>query len=327
MAKWKVYVTRRIPDSGLRKLQAKCEVKVHEGELPPTREELLANVRGIDGLLSLLTDKIDAGIMDAAGGQLKVISNYAVGYNNIDVKAANERGIAIGNTPGVLTETTADCAWALLMACARRIVEADKFLRAGKWKSWEPKLMLGTDVYGKTMGIIGLGRIGTAVARRANGFNMKILAATPRIDTPNAREVGAEIVPLERLLKESDFISIHVPLTEDTKGMIGEKELAMMKKGAYLINTARGDVVDEKALIKALKEGRIAGAGLDVYEKEPIEHDNELIKMDNVVAVPHIGSASTETRGSMSDIAAENLLAVLEGRKPVSCVNPEVLKK
>ncbi|RLG19487.1 D-glycerate dehydrogenase [Candidatus Micrarchaeota archaeon] len=326
MAKSKVYVTRELPGNALDKLRAECEVELHEGELPPSRTELLENVKGMDGLLCLLTDKIDGEVMDAAGKQLKVISNYAVGFNNIEVKAATERGIAVTNTPGVLTDTTADLAWALLMAIARRIVEADEFLRAGKWKSWSPTLLLGTDVHGKTLGIIGMGRIGTAVARRAKGFNMKIITATRESDRENAEQVGAEIVPLERLLKESDYISIHVPLTKETRGMIGEKELGMMKPTAYLINTARGEIVDEKALTKALQEKRIAGAALDVYEKEPIGVDYALIGLKNVVLVPHIGSASKETREKMAEMAVDNLLAVLNGKKPANPVNAEVLK-
>jgi len=327
MEKPKVYVTRRIPEAGLKKLHGLFDVNVHEGQMPPSREELLANVKGVDGLLCLLTDKIDAEVMDAAGKQLKVISNYAVGYNNIDVKAASERGILVTNTPGVLTETTADLAWALLMAIGRRIVESDKYLRAGKWKTWEPQLLLGTDIYGKTLGVIGMGRIGTAVARRAKGFNMKILATSPEADRKNAEEVGAELVPLERLLRESDFITVHVPLMPETTKMIGEKQFAMMKPTAYLINDARGEIVDEKALVKALKEKRIAGAALDVYEKEPIGADNPLVGLDNVVIVPHIGSASRETRDKMAEMATENVLTALTGKPVPNPVNPEVLKK
>ncbi|MDO8339951.1 MAG: D-glycerate dehydrogenase [Candidatus Burarchaeum sp.] len=327
MEKLKVYVTRRIPEAGLKKLHGLFDVKVHEGQMPPAREELLENVKGVDGLLCLLTDKIDAEVMDAAGKQLRVISNYAVGYNNIDVKAASERGILVTNTPGVLTETTADLAWALLMAISRRIVEADKYLRAGKWKTWEPQLLLGTDIYGKTLGVIGMGRIGTAVARRAKGFNMKILTASTEADRKNADEVGAEMVPLEQLLRESDFITVHVPLMPETTKMLGEKQFAMMKPTAYLINDARGEIIDEQALVKALKEKRIAGAALDVYEKEPIGADNPLVGLDNVVIVPHIGSASRETRDKMAEMAAENVLTALTGKPVPNPVNPEVMKK
>ncbi|MFA6036272.1 MAG: D-glycerate dehydrogenase [Candidatus Micrarchaeia archaeon] len=325
MAKPIVYVTRHIPDAGLKKLQELFEVKVHEDRMPPTREQLLQEVKGVDALLPLLTDKIDAEVMDAAGKQLKVIANYAVGFNNIDVKAATERGIVITNTPGVLTETTADLAWALLMAISRRIVEADKFLRAGKWKTWEPQLLLGADVHGKTLGIIGLGRIGTEVAKRANGFGMKILTTTPDPNEPNAKEVGAQIVPLETLLKESDFITIHVPLNENTRGMLGEKQFAMMKPTAFIINTARGEIIDEKAMIRALQEKRIAGAALDVYEKEPIGVDYALIGLSNVILMPHIGSASRETRDMMAVIAADNIIAVLQGKPAPNHVNPEAV--
>jgi glyoxylate reductase len=326
MAKPKIYVTRKLPGAHLDRLRQNFDVIVHEGQLPPTREELLARVKGMAGLLPLLTDKVDAELMDAAGPQLKVIANYAVGYNNIDVKAATARGIVVTNTPDVLTETTADLAWALLMSIARRIVEADKFLRAGRWKTWDPQLLLGSDVHGKTLGIIGLGRIGTAVARRAKGFNMRILAATPDIDDPNAKEVGAEIVPLEKLMRESDYITIHVPLTENTRGMVSEKAIALMKPSAVIINTARGDIIDEHALIRALQEKRIAGAALDVYEKEPIDVNYALIGLNNVILVPHIGSASRETREKMAQIAVDNLIAGLGGKALLSPVNPEVLK-
>jgi len=322
-----VYVTRRIPDAGLKKLQELFEVKVHEGQMPPTHEELMREVKGVDALLPLLTDKIDAEVMDAAGKKLKVIANYAVGFNNINVKAATDRGILVTNTPGVLTETTADLTWALLMAISRRIVEADKFLRAGKWKTWEPQLLLGADVHGKTLGIIGLGRIGTGVARRAKGFNMRILTTTPNPNEPNAKEVGAEIVPLEKLLRESDFISIHVPLNERTRGMLGEKQFAMMKPTAFIINTARGEIIDEKVMIRTLQEKRIAGAALDVYEKEPIGVDYALIGLSNVILMPHIGSASRETRDMMAVIAADNIIAVLKGKPAPNPVNPEAMKK
>ncbi|MGC8842726.1 MAG: 2-hydroxyacid dehydrogenase, partial [bacterium] len=249
-----------------------------------------------------------------------------VGYDNIDVKEATRRKIMVTNTPGVLTETTADLTFALILATARRLVEADKFTRSGKWKSWGPMLFLGRDVYGATLGIIGMGRIGQAVARRAKGFNMKIIYYSRRRNEEAEKELGAEYRELHSLLKEADIITIHTPLTEETYHLIGEKELSLMKPSAILINTARGAVVDQRALFKALKEKRIFGAGLDVYEKEPIDADDPLLELDNVVVLPHIGSATVETRGRMARMAAENLLAGLRGEIPQNLVNPEVLQ-
>jgi glyoxylate reductase len=275
----------------------------------------------------LLTDKIDKEVLDAAPN-LRVISSYSVGFDHIDVEEATKRGIYVTNTPGVLTETTADLAWSLLMTIARRIVEADKFVRTGKWKvGWSPTLLLGRDVYGKTLGIVGLGRIGSAVAKRARGFDMKVLYYDVIRPPPEReKELGVEFAPLDRLLKESDFVTLHVPLTKETYHMISERELKLMKSTAFLINTSRGAVIDEKALVKALKEGWIAGAALDVFEKEPIDLDNPLLELENVVLVPHIGSASTETRSKMAEMAAKNLIAVLKGEEPPFLVNPEVMK-
>jgi glyoxylate reductase len=274
-----------------------------------------------------LTDKIDSEIFDAAL-KLKIVAQMAVGFDNIDVKEATKRGIYVTNTPGVLTETTADFAWALLMAVARRVVEADKYVRTGKWKvSWHPSMLLGRDVYGATLGIIGAGRIGAAVARRAKGFNMKILyydvvPMPPEIE----KELGAKRIDLETVFKESDFVSIHVPLTKETYHMVNEERLKLMKKTAFIINNARGPVVDEKALYKALKEGWIAGAALDVFEQEPTSVDNPLLKLENVVVAPHISSASHETRSKMAEMVAENLVAFFQGKVPPNLVNPEVLK-
>lgn len=327
MKRFKVFVTRKILEEGLNMLREKFDVEVsdYDGVIP--RRMLLEKVKGVDAILSLLTDTIDAEVMDAAGPNLKIVANYAVGYNNIDVEEATKRGILVTNTPGVLTETTADLAWALMMAIARRIVEADRFVREGKFRGWEPTLLLGTDVYGATLGIVGFGRIGQAMARRALGFNMKVLYYdNARVPEQIEKELKATYVDLPTLLKESDFVSLHVPLTKETHHLIGEKELRMMKRGAYLINTARGPVVDEKALVKALKEGWIKGAALDVFENEP-EVEPELLKLDNVVLAPHIASASYATRSRMSIMVAENIIKALNGEVPPNLVNPEVLQK
>lgn len=323
----KVYITRRIPEPGIEMIRKEHEVEVNPYDRVLTREELLQAVKGKDGILCLLTDKIDAEVFDAAGPQLKVVSNYAVGYDNIDVNEATKRGIVVTNTPGVLTETTADLAWALILATARRVVEADKFTRAGRYEGWAPMLFLGQDVHGKTLGIVGMGRIGQAVARRAKGFNMKVLYNDiRRIPEDLEKELNATFVSLDELLEQSDFVSIHTYLSPETYHLINEERLKKMKKTAYLINTARGPIVDENALVKALKEGWIAGAGLDVYEFEP-KLVPGLAECENTVLLPHIASASIETRTKMATMAAENLLAVLAGKMPPNPVNPEVLKK
>jgi len=325
LARAKVFVTRKLFDEAISLIEEYADVEVYESEEEPAPYDLiLEKVRDIDGLLCLLTDKIDARIIEA-GERLKVISNYAVGYDNIDVEVATKRGIYVTNTPGVLTETTADLAWAILMAIARRVVEADKYVRAGRWvHAWGPKMMLGSDVHGKTLGIVGLGRIGSAVARRAKGFNMRVIYYDVFRREDLERELGLEYKPLEELLKEADYVTLHVPLTKETYHLIGERELNLMKPTAYLINTSRGAVIDQKALYKALKERRIAGAALDVFEKEPIDPDDPLLELDNVVLTPHIGSASIETRKKMAMIAAENLVSVLRGVEPPNLVNPEV---
>lgn len=326
MAKPKVYVTRLIPEEGLNMILEACDAEVWEGELPPPREVLLEKVKGKDGLLSLLTDKVDAELMDTAG-TLKVISNYAVGYDNIDVRAATERGIPVGNTPGVLTDTTADFAFTLLMAVARRVVEAVDYVRAGKWKTWGPRLLLGQDVHGATLGLIGFGRIGQAMARRARGFDMRVLYYDIRRNEKAEAELGATFVDMDTLLRESDFVSIHTDLNETTYHLIDAEAFDKMKPTAILINTARGPIVDPQALAEALEKGKIAGAGLDVTEPEPINMDSPLLKFPNCVIAPHIASASVATRGLMARMAAENLLAGLRGERLPNCVNPEVYER
>lgn len=322
----KVYVTREIPKPALDILKAKADLELWTKETPPPRRVLMEQVRKIDGLYCLLTDDIDEELIAAAGERLRVISQVAVGFDNIDVKAATRRGICVTNTPGVLTETTADYAWALLMAVARRIVEADRYVRAGKWKiPWGLSMMLGGDIWGKTLGIVGTGRIGVAVARRAAGFNMEVLYYDVVRNPDLERELGAKYTELEDLLKRADFVTLHVPLDPKTHHLISERELRMMKKTAYLVNTSRGPVVDEKALYKALTEGWIKGAGLDVWEKEPTDPDNPLLALDNITVSPHIASASVETRTRMAVMAAENLLSVLEGRVPPNLVNRDAL--
>ncbi len=320
----RVYVTRLIPDAGLALLRESCEVAVWEGELPPPRDVLLREAAQAEGLLCLLTDRIDAALMDAAP-RLKVISNYAVGFDNIDIPAATARGLPVGNTPGVLTETTADFAFALLMAAARRVVEGARFVQAGNWRTWGPTLLLGQDVHGATLGLVGLGRIGQAVARRAGGFAMRILFHDPGMDPAEARaRFGAEARSLDDLLAEADFVSLHVPATPQTHHLIGARELGLMKPTAILINTARGTVVDPDALYHALAAGQIAAAALDVTEPEPLPPDSPLLTLDNCLVVPHIASASVTARTKMATMAAANLLAGLRGERLPHCVNPAV---
>jgi len=321
-----VYVTRRIPEPGLDILRNNCAtVEINPEDRVISRNELLDKVRGRDGLLALLTEPIDGEVMAAAGEQLKIIANYAVGFDNIDLQTATELGIMVTNTPGVLTQATADHAWALLFAVARRIPESEKFLRAGKFKAWGPLLFLGGDISGRILGIIGVGRIGQAMAMKSPGFNMRVLY-TDEIGNPRLeREVGAQKVSLEELLSESDFVSLHVPLLPSTKHLINATSLQMMKKTAYLINTSRGPIVDEAALALALKNGIIAGAALDVFENEPAV-DPELLKLQNAVLTPHIASATNETRTKMATMAAQNLVDGLNGNKPTNLLNPQVLK-
>jgi len=322
--KLKVFVTRKIPKEGIDILKKTCEVKVNPYDRVLTKDELIKEVKKIDGLLCLLTDTIDKEILDEALN-LKIISNYAVGYNNISIEEATKRKIMVTNTPGVLTDTTADLTWALLMGIARRIVEADKFTREGKFKGWAPMLFLGFDVHHATLGIVGFGRIGKAVAKRAKGFDMKILYNdVEKAPEEVEKELGAEFVSLKKLLSTSDFVSIHTPLSPETYHLIGEKELRMMKKTSFLINVARGPIVDEKALVRALKENQIAGAALDVYENEP-HLTPGLSELPNVIVVPHIGSASIATRTKMATIAATNLVTGLSGKIPPNLVNKKVL--
>ena len=321
----RVFVTRRIPDDGLLPILEACDATVWEGEEPPSRADFLANVARCDGILALLTDRVDDELLDAAGPQLKVVSDFAVGYDNVDVPACTRRGIAVGNTPGVLTETTADLAFALLMASARRITEGERLVRAGEWRTWGPMAFLGTDVHGATLGIVGLGRIGAAVARRARGFGMTVLysgrsRATPAIEA----ETDAIFVPLPELLARSDFVSVHVPLGAATRHFIGAAELAAMKPTAILINTARGPVVDQRALFEALRDGVIGGAALDVTDPEPMSGDDPLLTLDNCLVVPHIASASRATRGRMAAMAAANLIAGVRGERLPTPVNPEI---
>ncbi|MBN2335357.1 D-glycerate dehydrogenase [Candidatus Bathyarchaeota archaeon] len=326
MAKPKVYVTRQLFPEAITIIDKVADVEVFEGENNPVpRDLLLKKVRVIDGIISLLTDKIDTELMDVAEN-LKVVSNYAVGYNNIDVDEATRRGIMVTNTPGVLTDTTADCAFALMMSIARRIVEADKYIRNGEWvHAWGPKMFIGGDVYGKTLGIVGMGRIGSAMVPRARGFNMGVAYYDCIRHPDKEKELKIECKTLDEVLEESDFISMHVPLTPETHHMIGEEQLRKMKPTAYLVNTSRGPVIDEKALYKALKEGWIAGAALDVHEKEPMDPKSPLLELDNIIVTPHTASASVETRTKMAVIAATNCAAALKGEKPPNLVNPDVL--
>lgn len=316
----KVFVTRQIPQKGLEMLKARFEVEIGASDRNLSRREICEGTKDADALVCLLSDAIDEEILSGAK-KLKIIANYAVGYNNINVEYAKEHGIFVTNTPGVLTETTADLTWALMLSVARRIVEADKFTRSGKFKGWEPELMLGSDIFGKTLGVIGAGRIGQAVMKRAIGFGMRVIYySKSRLPLDIESNLNASYVSLEKLLKEADFVSLHVPLTKNTYHMIGEDQLSLMKRTAYLVNTARGPVVDEEALVKFLKEKRIAGAALDVFENEPLLTPG-LTELDNVVITPHIGSASKETREKMSVIVAENVIAALEGKIPPNCVN------
>jgi glyoxylate reductase len=319
----KIFVTRIIPKPGLDLLKKHHKIEVFPHDRIPTKAEIIKGLKGKDGLLCLLSDPIDADVINSEP-KLKMIASYAVGYNNIDIKAATKRGIPVSNTPGVLTDATAEMAWALLFASARRIVEADMFTRDGKFIGWSPMLMLGQDVANKTLGIIGTGRIGTAMALKSKGFNMKILYVSDHHNEVLEKELNAEKVELSTLLKESDFISIHVPLTKETHYLISEKELKMMKDTAVLINTSRGPVVNEKILVKALKEKWIFAAGLDVYENEP-KITKELLKLDNVVLQPHSASATINSRTQMAIITAENMIAGLKGKIPPNCINKEIL--
>ncbi len=323
-----VYVTRRIPQPALDRLkEAGIEFDVYPEDQVIPRDVLLESVPGRDGILCILTDTIDDEVLERAD-KAKIFANYAVGYNNIDVDAATRRGIVITNTPGVLTDATADLAWTLLFATARKVVESDKYLRNGQFKGWGPLHFLGQDITGKTLGIVGLGRIGTAFAKRAASFKMKVLyhSQHQKEEFENTYPYEAKKVELDELLQRSDFVSIHVPLKSDTEHLIGKREFDLMKPHSILINTARGPIVDEQALVDALKENKIWGAGLDVYEEEPKVHPG-LIDLPNTVLLPHIGSATFETRTKMGLMAVENLIAFFEGEQPPNLVNEKVWKK
>lgn len=314
-ARPRVFVARIIPEVGLDAVRAICDVDLWEDDLPPPRDELLRRVAGCDGALTLLTDRVDDEFLDAAGPGLKVVSNYAVGFDNIDVAACARRGIPVGNTPGVLTETTADLAFALMMAAARRLPEGDRYVRDGHWKTWGPLLLLGPDVHGATIGIVGFGRIGQAVARRAQGFGMEILYHdVNRLPDDVTRPLGATFLPLEDLLARSDFVSLHVNLSPVTRHLINAETLSWMKPTAVLVNTSRGPVVDQVALAAALRDGVIWAAALDVTDPEPIPMDDPLVGLDNCLIVPHIASASRATRDKMAQMAAANLVAGVRGQ-------------
>lgn len=317
-------ISRALPEEALALARQRASVELHSGPHPLTKAELIARLKEKEGLVCLITDKVDAEVL-ASASRLRVVANVAVGYDNIDLAAASARRIVVTNTPDVLTETTADFAWTLLMAVARRVVEADRYVRAGKFTRWELMIFLGSDVYGKTLGILGFGRIGKAMARRARGFNMRILYHdAARADGSTELALGVTFVDKPTLLRESDFVTLHAPLLPETRHLIDAPELRLMKPTAYLINAARGPIVNEAALVQALREGWIAGAGLDVYEGEPKVHPG-LLDLPNVVLAPHIASASVETRLKMATLAVENCLAVLEGKPPLTPVNPEVL--
>jgi len=323
MTRPRVFVTRRIPEEGLRLLQAHCSVELWTEPLPPSRSVLAQRARGAHGLLTMLTDRIDEALLDAVGAQLRVVSNFAVGYDNIDVTAATRRGVPVGHTPGVLTETTADLAFALLMAAARRLVEADALVRTGGWRTWDPTGLLGVDIHGAVLGIIGFGRIGRAVARRALGFNMRVLYYSRTMPHPH-QLAGCTPVPLNTLLAEADFISLHTPLTAETRSLINAAAFERMKPSAVLVNTARGAVVDSQALYAALRTHRIFAAALDVTDPEPLPADSPLLQLENLIVSPHIGSASRTARSRMARMAAENLLAGLRGDPLPHCANPQV---
>lgn len=326
MVKSRAFVSRQIFAEALELIAAEADTEVWQEELPPIREVLLEKVRGVSGLLCLLTDKVDAELMDAAGPQLKVISQIAVGFDNIDVPEATRRGIPVGNTPDVLTKTTADATFALLMAAARRIVEGSRVVREGKWRTWHPLHHLGQDVYDSVLGIVGMGRIGVEVAKRGFGFDMEVLYTDVARREDLEAQYPLKYVDLETLLRESDFVSLHTVLDDATYHLVSDDQFAMMKSTAVLVNASRGPIVDPKALYHALRDGLIAAAALDVTEPEPIPLDDPLLTLDNCVIVPHLASASVRTRAEMSRISAQNLVNGLVGSKLITCVNPEVYK-
>jgi len=327
MPKRKALVTRALPEAGMRLMREACALRVWEEDRPIPRLTLLDWARGMEGIACLLSDPLDAEVIASAGPGLKVIATMAVGYDNIDLPEATRRGIVVGNTPGVLTEATADLAWALLLALGRRVVEGDRLVRSGRWNGWGPIQLVGADLAGRVLGIVGLGRIGSAVARRAVGFGMEVIYHNRKPPAPEVKKnLNARYVGMDELLAASDFISLHCPLNEQSRHLIDAAALARMKPSAYLVNVARGPVVDEAALVEALRGRRIAGAAFDVYEREPVLSPG-LAELDNVVLAPHLGSANVTTRNRMAEMTAENLLAGLEGRMPPWCVNPEAVKK
>lgn len=326
MATPRIYITRPLPDAAMRLIDGIADYRQWDREdAPVPRETLLREIVDVDGIICLITEKMDADAIDRAR-RCRVISQVAVGYDNIDVAAATRRGILVTNTPGVLTETTADMAWALLLATARRVVEGDKFTRSGRWKTWELMAFTGQDVYGATLGIVGLGRIGAAIARRARGFAMSILYHNRRRAEALEADLGARYVELDDLLHQSDFVVISCALTPETHHLVGERQLGLMKPTAVLVNIARGPIVDQRALYRALVDRKIWAAGLDVFEVEPVPMDEPLLKLDNVVMPPHLGSGSINTRIKMATMAAENCLAGVTGRVPPNAVNPEALE-
>jgi glyoxylate reductase len=324
---YRVYVTsNEVPKEALDLVRQVAEVKVNDKYGTPSREVLLKEVVDVDGLFCNITEKIDPEVL-SAGKKLKIVASMSVGYDHIDLDTATKLGILATHTPGVLTEAVADETFGLMLAVSRRLVEGDRFVRDGEWKlKWSPMLMVGRDVYGKTLGIYGLGRIGIAVAKRAKGFNMKIIYYDAIRNPEAEKSLGIEFRPKDEVIREADYLSVHVPLLPETKNSISTNEFKMMKKTAYLINTARGGVVDESALIEALKAGTIAGAGLDVFEKEPVDVDNPLLKMKNVVVEPHLASGSIESRTAMAVLAAQNLVAGLKGEVPPNLVNKQALQ-
>lgn len=321
----RIYVTRAIPEAGIELLRHSCHVEINPEDRPLNRDELLENIVGTDGVLGMLSDRIDGEFLDTAKA-LRGYANYAVGHDNIDIPEATRRGIPVSNTPGVLTDATAECAWALLFAVARRVVETDGIMRSGQWPGWGPMQFIGADVTGRTLGIVGAGRIGTAMALMSKGFRMNILytSSSGTVNTVLESEVGARLVSPETLLAESDFISIHAPLTPDTRHIFDAEAFAAMKNTAYLINTGRGPIINEVDLLHALENNQIAGAGLDVYEFEPVMTEG-LAQLKNAVLLPHVGSATQSARDDMATLAARNLLAMLDGKMPETCLNPEVI--
>jgi len=319
--KKKIFFTRRIPSAGIELLEKDFQLTIREDESIPTKEEIIEGMKGCEGLVCLLTDPIDRDVLSSSA--LKYVSTYAAGYNNIDVAFASSRKIPVTNAPGALTETTADIAFALILSAGRRVVEGDRFLREGRFHGWSPMLLLGQDIHGKTLGIVGAGRIGGALARRAVGFNMNILYYNRKPDPVLERETGAVYTPFDDLLRDSDFVSLHTPLTSETKNIISAREFGLMKKSAVFINTSRGPCVNENDLVEALEKGEIWAAGLDVFEKEPLV-DERLLSMDNVVLLPHLGSASFDTRTGMAVTACKNMAMMLAGKRPPNIINPEV---